>query len=136
MAKADVRSLPARALSSPEPRLLAKPIEGRARADRLLSAPKRERAQVPTAEAHAERQAVSFQDFVDYQRDFLERTVLFWVAPAGGQHARASACWSAAAARLQIRNLARCATFRTSRELRALANNRSRRCLLGGGYRS
>jgi len=78
MAKADVRSLPARALSSPEPRLLAKPIEGRARADRLLSAPKRERAQVPTAEAHAERQAVSFQDFVDYQRDFLERTVLFW----------------------------------------------------------
>jgi len=33
---------------------------------------------VPTAEAHAERQAVSFQDFVDYQRDFLERTVLFW----------------------------------------------------------
>ena len=78
MAKADVRSLPARALSSPEPRPLVRPTEGRARADRF-SAPERQLAsQVPIAKAHAERQAVSFQDFVDYQRDFLERTVLFW----------------------------------------------------------
>ena len=33
---------------------------------------------MPTAEAHVDRQAASLQDFVDYQRDFLERTVLFW----------------------------------------------------------
>src|SRR3974390_48323 len=78
MAKADVRSLPARALSSPEPRLLANPIEGRARADRF-SAPERQLAsEAPTTGAHAERQAGSLQDFVDYQRDLLERTVLFW----------------------------------------------------------
>lgn len=44
----------------------------------MLSAPERVSAQVPTAEAHAERPAESLQDFVDYQRDFLERTILFW----------------------------------------------------------
>jgi hypothetical protein len=74
---AEARHRTAHALQTPNALVVAESAQGRASADRRLSRPKVVQAEGETNE-HAKVKATYWSDFVDYQRDVLERTVLFW----------------------------------------------------------
>ena len=79
MAGAKSRTSPSKVPRMPlGARPAAKPAEGRTAVAEARSVVKSAPSQARTSDAHAEVKPGSLQEFLNYQRDVLERTVLFW----------------------------------------------------------
>ncbi len=79
MAEANRAAAPSMLCPPTGPRPLARLPEGRTNAGRITGSEKAP-AELRPGDTHTEAKAVSLWDLVNYQRDLLERTVLFWDA--------------------------------------------------------